>query len=48
MSVYAKAMAQKAREQKEKNFKETGIYETDIQRKKRESGTTKDAHTHQK
>lgn len=35
MSVYAKAMAQKAKEQKEKNFKETGIYETDAQRRKR-------------
>lgn len=35
MSVYAKAMAQKAREQKEKNFKETGVYETDAQRRKR-------------
>ena len=37
MSVYAKAMAQKAMEQKQNNFKETGIYETNIQRKKRES-----------
>jgi hypothetical protein len=36
MSVYAKAMAQKAREQKEKNFLETGYYETDIKRKRRE------------
>ena len=32
MSVYAKAMAQK-----QNNFKETGIYETNIQRLKRES-----------
>ena len=37
MSVYAKGLAQKAREQKEMNFKETGIYETNIQRKKREA-----------
>ena len=36
MSVYAKAMAQKAIEHKQKNFKETGIYETNIQRKRRE------------
>ena len=36
MSVYAKAMALKAMEQKQNNFKETGIYETNIQRQKRE------------
>ena len=36
MSVYAKAMAQKAMEQKQKNFKEIGIYETNIQRERRE------------
>ena len=36
MSVYAKAMAQKATEQKQKNFQETGIYETNIQRERRE------------
>ena len=29
-------MAQKAMEQKQKNFKETGIYETNIQRERRE------------
>ena len=32
MSVYAKAM-----EQKQNNFKETGIYETNIQRQRREN-----------
>ena len=37
MSVYAEVMAQKAMEQKHNNFKETGIYETNIQRLKRES-----------
>ena len=37
MSVYAKAMAQKATEQKQNNFKETGFYETNVARVKRES-----------
>ena len=37
MSVHANGLMRKAHRQMEENFKETGIYETNIQRQKRES-----------
>jgi len=37
LSVHANGLMRKAHKQMEENFKETGIYETNIQRKKRES-----------
>ena len=37
MSVHADGLMRKAHKQMEENFKETGIYETNIQRQKRES-----------
>jgi hypothetical protein len=37
MSVYANGLMKKARTQMKNNYKETGLYETNIQRLKRES-----------
>ena len=37
MSVYANGLMRKAHREMKENFKETGIYETNIQRQKRES-----------
>ena len=37
MSVYANGLMRKAYRQMKENFKENGIYETNIQRQKRES-----------
>ena len=37
MSVYADGLMRKAHRQMKENFKQTGIYETNIQRKKREA-----------
>jgi len=37
MSVYADGLMKKAHAQMKNNYKETGIYETNIQRLKRES-----------
>tara|TARA_B100000214_G_scaffold219462_1_gene159566 strand:- start:163 stop:318 length:156 start_codon:yes stop_codon:yes gene_type:complete len=37
MSVHANGLMRKAHRQMKENFKETGIYETNIQRQKRES-----------
>jgi hypothetical protein len=37
MSVHADGLMRKAHRQMKENFKQTGIYETNIQRKKREA-----------
>ena len=37
MSVHANGLMRKAHKQMEENFKQTGLYETNIQRQKRES-----------
>ena len=37
MSVYADGLMRKAHAQMKNNYKETGLYETNIQRQKRES-----------
>ena len=37
MSVHANGLMRKAHRQMKENFKETGIYETNIQRQKRDS-----------
>ena len=37
MSVHANGLMKKAHRQMKENFKETGIYETNIQRQKRDS-----------
>jgi len=37
LSVHANGLMRKAHKQMEENFKQTGLYETNIQRQKRES-----------
>ena len=37
MSVYAEGLMKKAHRQMKENYKETGLYETNVERTKRES-----------